>query len=60
MCSVSREEHQDQARIASHGQAVQLHLNLEVHDLLPVSHDGGHKVWHSGDVIFDCAYLGVH
>jgi hypothetical protein len=39
-------------RIVSHGSAVQLQVNLQVHDLLPVSHPGGSVDWHAGDVIF--------
>ncbi len=39
-------------RIVSHGAAVQLRINLQVHDVLPVSHDGASTDWHAGDVIF--------
>jgi hypothetical protein len=39
-------------RIVSHGDAVQLQVNLLVHDLLPVSHGGASADWHTGDVIF--------
>jgi hypothetical protein len=39
-------------RIVSHGGAVQLHVNLEVHDLLPVARGGPSTDWHTGDVIF--------
>ncbi len=38
--------------IVSHGGAVTLNLNVEVHDLLPVSNDGGETPWHARDVIF--------
>jgi hypothetical protein len=38
--------------IVSHGGAVQLRVNLQVHDLLPVSHGGGSTDWYVGDVIF--------
>jgi hypothetical protein len=39
-------------RIVSHGEAVELRVNLQVHDLLPVSHGGASTDWHSGDAIF--------
>jgi hypothetical protein len=39
-------------RIVSHGGALQLQVNLQVHDLLPVSHSGASTDWHTGDVIF--------
>ena len=39
-------------RIVSHGGAVQLHVNLQVHDLLPVARGGPSADWHTGDVIF--------
>ncbi len=39
-------------RVLSHGPAVQLRVNLQVHDLLPVSHGGSSTDWHTGDVIF--------
>jgi len=51
-------------RVRSHGAAVELHVNLEVHDLLPVSGPGSSISscagqgpnprigWHTGDVIF--------
>jgi hypothetical protein len=39
-------------RIVSHGGAVKLQVNLQVHDLLPVSHGGLSTDWHAGDVIF--------
>jgi hypothetical protein len=39
-------------RIVSHGPAVQLRVNLQVHDLLPVSHGSASTDWHAGDVIF--------
>lgn len=39
-------------RIVSHGGAVQLRINLQVHYLLPVSHGGPSTDWHAGDVIF--------
>jgi hypothetical protein len=39
-------------RIVSHGVAVQLHVNLQVHDLLPVARGGSSADWHAGDVIF--------
>jgi hypothetical protein len=39
-------------RIVSHGGAVELQVNLQVHDLLPVSHSGASNDWHTGDVIF--------
>ncbi len=39
-------------RIVSHAGAVELGVNLQVHDLLPVSHGGVSTDWHAGDVIF--------
>lgn len=39
-------------RIVTHGAAVQLTVNLKVHDLLPVSHEGSTTDWHAGEVIF--------
>lgn len=39
-------------RIVSHGAPVQLRINLQVRDLLPVSHGGASTDWHTGDVIF--------
>jgi hypothetical protein len=39
-------------RIVTHGAAVQLTVNLKVHDLLPVSHEGPAADWHAGEVIF--------
>jgi len=36
----------------SHGAAVQFHVNLQVHDLLPVARGGPSIDWHTGDVIF--------
>lgn len=39
-------------RILTRGGAVQLRVNLQVHDLLPVSHTGASTDWHTGDVIF--------
>ena len=39
-------------RIVSHGPAVELRVNLQVRDLLPVSHGGASTDWHTGDVIF--------
>jgi hypothetical protein len=39
-------------RTVSHGAAVQLRVNLQVHDLLPVSHGGASTDWHARDVIF--------
>jgi hypothetical protein len=39
-------------RIVCHGGAVQLHVNLQVHDLLPVARGGPSTDWHTGDVIF--------
>ncbi len=53
MCSVSREEHRYQARIVSHARAIQLQENLEVHDLLPASHDGGDNDRRSEDVFLE-------
>ncbi|MFZ0393057.1 MAG: hypothetical protein WCF17_15740 [Terracidiphilus sp.] len=47
-----RDPHTVEYRIASHGGAVQLRVNLQVHDLLPVSHGGASTDWHAGDVIF--------
>lgn len=38
--------------IVSHGAAVTLNVNLEVHDLLPVSRGSGEMPWHAGEVIF--------
>lgn len=39
-------------RIESHGAAVQLTVNLKVHDRLPVSREGPSTDWHAGEVIF--------
>lgn len=39
-------------RIVSHGAAVQILVNLQVHDLLPVAHGSASNDWHAGDVIF--------
>ncbi len=39
-------------RVVSHGAAVQFHVNLQVHDLLPVARGGPSADWHTGDVIF--------
>lgn len=47
-----RDPHTVGYRIVSHGAAVQLRINLQVHDLLPVSHGGPNTEWHAGDVIF--------
>ena len=47
-----RDAHTVGYRIVSHGGAVQLRVNLQVHDLLPVSHGSQSKDWHAGDVIF--------
>lgn len=47
-----RDPHTVGYRIVSHGGAVQLHVNLQVHDLLPASHDGASTDWHAKDVIF--------
>jgi len=38
--------------IVSHGGAVTLNLNVEVHDLLPVSTGSAEMPWHARDVIF--------
>lgn len=38
--------------IVTHGPAVQLTVNLLVHDRLPVSHEGPSTEWHAGEVIF--------
>ncbi|HEX4311695.1 MAG TPA: hypothetical protein VHZ25_16810 [Acidobacteriaceae bacterium] len=38
--------------VASHGAAVTLSVNVEVHDVLPVSHGGPAVDWHAGEVIF--------
>lgn len=47
-----RDQSNVEYRIVSHGGAVQLRVNLQVHDLLPVSHGGANTDWHAGDVIF--------
>lgn len=47
-----RDTHTVEYRVVSHGAAVQLRINLQVHDLLPVSHGGSSTEWHAGDVIF--------
>lgn len=47
-----RDPHTVGYRIVSHGGAAQLRINLQVHDLLPVSHGGASTDWHAGDVIF--------
>lgn len=39
-------------RVVNHGGAVQLKVNLLVHDVAPVSHPGERIVWHPHDVIF--------
>jgi hypothetical protein len=39
-------------QVETHGPAVQLMVNLKVHDRLPVSHAGENLDWHAGDVIF--------
>ena len=38
--------------IVARGPAVQLTVNLQVHDRLPVSHEGPTTEWHADDVIF--------
>jgi hypothetical protein len=38
--------------VVSHGSAVTLSVNVEVHDVLPVSHGGPSADWHAGDVMF--------
>jgi hypothetical protein len=38
--------------IVSHGAAVTINVNLQVHDLMPVSHGSEQIPWHAGDVIF--------
>ena len=38
--------------VVSHGAAVTLSVNVEVHDVLPVSHGGPGTDWHAGEVIF--------
>jgi hypothetical protein len=38
--------------VVSHGAAVTLTVNVEVHDVLPVSHSGPSTDWHVGEVIF--------
>jgi hypothetical protein len=38
--------------IVTHGAAVQLTVNLKVHDRLPVSSEGPATDWHGGEVIF--------
>jgi hypothetical protein len=38
--------------IVTHGAAVQLQVNLEVHDILPISQSGASIPWHALDVIF--------
>jgi hypothetical protein len=38
--------------IVTHGAAVQLTVNLKVHDRLPVSHEGPAVDWRAGEVIF--------
>lgn len=47
-----RDPHTVGYRVVTHGGAVQLRLNLQVHDLLPVSHAGANADWHAGEVIF--------
>lgn len=47
-----RDPHTVGYRILSHGAAVQLRVNLQVHDLLPASHSSASTDWHAGDVIF--------
>lgn len=39
-------------RIETHGPAVQLTVNLKVHDRLPVSQPGPTQDWHAGEIIF--------
>jgi hypothetical protein len=38
--------------IVSHGAAVELSVNAEVHDILPVSSGSEETPWHAGEVIF--------
>jgi hypothetical protein len=38
--------------IETHGPAVQMTVNLKVHDRLPVSHESPPTDWHVGEVIF--------
>ncbi|MGA8529985.1 MAG: hypothetical protein WB622_09745 [Acidobacteriaceae bacterium] len=38
--------------VATHGRAVQLTVNLKVHDRLPASHEGPAIEWRAGEVIF--------
>ncbi|MGH9606311.1 MAG: hypothetical protein ACRD3N_11510 [Terracidiphilus sp.] len=47
-----RDPHTLGYRIVSHGAAVELRINLQVDDLLPVSHREPGADWHAGDVIF--------
>lgn len=39
-------------RVVNHGAAVTLELNLQVHDLLPVSKTVLEAPWHAGDLVF--------
>jgi len=47
-----RDQNTVEYRIVTHGAAVQMHVNLDVHDLLPLSRGGPSIDWHTGDVIF--------
>ena len=49
---IIRDQSTVEYRVVSHGAAVQLHVNLQVHDLLPVARGGPSIDWHTGDVIF--------
>jgi hypothetical protein len=47
-----RDENTVAYHLLGHGEAVQLELNLQVHDLSPVSRTTLEASWHPGDIIF--------
>lgn len=52
-CTLSvRDPNTLEYHIVNHGAAVQLKVNLEVHDIAPVSRPGDKQIWHPDDVIF--------
>lgn len=49
---IIRDQSTVEYRVVTHGAAVQFHVNLQVHDLLPVARGGTSIDWRAGDVIF--------
>jgi len=47
-----RDPNKVEYHVLNHGAAVQLKVNVLVHDVLPVSREGAKTVWRAGDVIF--------